>query len=53
MELIIIYLIHSINLDIIKTETWLTANTTGNEIIPPELSYAIYRNDRKDGYGGV
>ena len=28
-------------------------NITNNEIIPPELNYTIYRNDRKDGYDGV
>jgi len=50
----LIYLIHSIHPDIIiGTETWLAANITNNEIIPPELNYNIYHNDRKDGYSGV
>ena len=50
----LIYLIYYIHPDsIIGIETWLTANITDNEIIPPELNYTIYCNDRKDGYGGV
>lgn len=50
----LIHLIHSINPDIIVgTETWLTADITDNEIIPPELNYTIYHNDRKGGYSGV
>ena len=47
-------LIHTQHPDIIiGTETWLTPDVTNNEIIPPDLSYIIYRKDRCDGYGGI
>ena len=36
---------------IIGCETWLKPEIHNSEIIPP--NYTIYRNDRKDGYGGM
>jgi hypothetical protein len=36
---------------IIGCETWLKPEIHNSEIMPP--NYTIYRNDRKDGYGGV
>ena len=36
---------------IIGTETWLNDRIHSSEIFTP--SYDVYRNDRKDGYGGV
>jgi hypothetical protein len=36
---------------IIDCETWLKPEIHHSEIMPP--NYTIYRNDRKDGYGGV
>lgn len=45
-------LIDSANPDIIiGSETWLKPEIHDSEIMPP--NYTIYRNDRKDGYGGV
>ena len=32
-------------------KTWLTSTIIDAEVMPP--GYEIYRNDRKDGYGGV
>jgi hypothetical protein len=36
---------------IVGCEIWLKAEIHNSEIMPP--NYTIYRNDRKDGYGGV
>ena len=45
-------LLDSINPDIVLgTETWLNKNIRDSEIFPH--FYNVFRNDRKDGYGGV
>ena len=36
---------------IVATETWLKPSVCSSEVIPP--CYVTYRQDRKDGYGGV
>ena len=32
---------------------WLNRNILNNEILPPHINYAIYRNNHTDGYGGI
>jgi len=45
-------LIDSCDPDIIVcSETWLNSTVCDAEVLPP--GYIMYRNDRKDGYGGV
>ena len=38
---------------IIGIETWLSNETCNNEVIPDGWNYAIYHNDRPDGYRGI
>ena len=38
---------------IIGSKTWLSSDISSNEVIPHDFKYNIYRNDRRDGYGGV
>ncbi|MEW8547322.1 MAG: reverse transcriptase domain-containing protein, partial [Candidatus Thiodiazotropha sp.] len=38
---------------ILVSETWLKPDINDPEVIPPDLNYELFRNDRKDGYGGV
>ena len=38
---------------ILASETWLKSDIHDSEIIPADLGYELFRNDRSDGYGGV
>ena len=38
---------------ILASETWLKSDIRDSEIIPADLGYELFRNERSDGYGGV
>lgn len=37
---------------VVRTETWLTPESTSSEILPKDLDYNMFRSDQTTGTGG-